>query len=71
MNSLSSNNLSKFAGCGIVKRDTKDGVRIFLDNGTWVLFRASGTEPVVRIYFESTSKKALKAVERSVFQLAQ
>jgi len=30
-----------------------DGVKFFLDDGSWLLIRPSGTEPVVRIYAES------------------
>jgi phosphoglucomutase len=66
MKRLSSGSLDKFAGYSIIKRDTKDGVRFFLENGGWVLFRASGTEPIVRIYFESSSKKSLKVIEKAV-----
>jgi phosphoglucomutase len=66
MKKLLSGRLGKFAGHNILKRDTKDGVRFFLGDDAWLLFRASGTEPIVRIYFESTSKKSLKAIERAV-----
>ncbi|MFC1786828.1 phosphoglucosamine mutase [Halobacteriota archaeon] len=36
--------------------DTTDGVKIWYDDG-WVLIRASGTEPIIRIYAESKSKE--------------
>ncbi|HSM77860.1 MAG TPA: hypothetical protein VLT57_09555, partial [Bryobacteraceae bacterium] len=49
----------------ILRIETLDGVKFFLDNPeaqvkpnaaeTWILFRASGTEPLMRIYTESTS----------------
>ena len=35
--------------------DTKDGVKFFLDDGSWLLIRFSGTEPLVRVYAEATS----------------
>ena len=51
------------------ERETLDGVKFYLDNPeaktklnaaeTWILFRASGTEPLMRIYTESTSKEAV------------
>ena len=30
--------------------DTKDGVKFFLDDGSWLLIRFSGTEPLVRVF---------------------
>jgi phosphomannomutase len=35
--------------------DTNDGFKFFLADGTWLLIRASGTEPLVRVYTEATS----------------
>lgn len=32
--------------------DTADGVRVDLEDGSWFLVRASGTEPLVRVYVE-------------------
>jgi len=49
--------------------ETLDGIKFFLDNPeaktkpnaakTWLLLRASGTEPLLRIYAESCSKKSV------------
>jgi len=57
------------AGMKILRQENLDGVKFFLDNPeaktkpnaaeTWILFRASGTEPLMRIYTESTSKEAV------------
>jgi phosphomannomutase len=38
-----------------VDLETRDGFKFFLDDGSWLLIRASGTEPLVRIYTEATS----------------
>jgi phosphomannomutase len=35
--------------------ETGDGFKFFLDDGSWLLIRASGTEPLVRVYTEATS----------------
>jgi phosphomannomutase len=40
---------------------TVDGVRIVLENG-WILVRASGTEPVMRLTVESESLNAARAI---------
>jgi phosphomannomutase len=34
---------------------TNDGVKFFLDDGSWLLVRTSGTEPLVRVYTEATT----------------
>ncbi len=58
-----------FAGMPILRIETLDGVKFYLDNPeaaakpnaaeTWLLLRASGTEPLMRIYAESCSKESV------------
>lgn len=42
--------------------DTKDGYKFFLDDGSWLLIRTSGTEPLVRVYTEATSADLREAL---------
>ncbi|MEO6906978.1 MAG: phosphoglucomutase/phosphomannomutase family protein [Abditibacteriaceae bacterium] len=44
----------------VQKVSTMDGVKLYLQDGSWLLMRPSGTEPVVRVYMEARSKKRLK-----------
>ena len=37
--------------------DTNDGFKFFVADGSWLLIRASGTEPLVRVYTEGTSRR--------------
>jgi phosphomannomutase len=39
------------------KVETIDGVKYHLDNGGWMMLRASGTEPLLRVYAEGNSKE--------------
>lgn len=39
------------------RRETIDGVKYHLDNGGWMMLRASGTEPLLRIYAEGNSRE--------------
>jgi len=45
----------KFAGKKIERRVTIDGHKFIFSDKSWVMLRASGTEPVVRIYIETTA----------------
>jgi phosphomannomutase len=40
---------------------TSDGFKFFADDGSWLLVRFSGTEPLVRVYTESASYDAVEA----------
>ena len=49
--------------------NTIDGVKIDLDEG-WVHMRKSNTEPIIRVYAESTSEEAAHALgERFMAEL--
>jgi phosphomannomutase len=56
---------SELAGEPVVRTvglDTKDGYKFFLADGSWLLIRTSGTEPLVRVYTEATSAEARDAM---------
>jgi len=41
---------------------TSDGFKFFVADGSWLLVRASGTEPLIRVYTESTSADLREAM---------
>jgi len=51
--------------------DTKDGFKFFVDDGSWLLIRTSGTEPLVRVYTEATSADARDALVGAGEQLVR
>lgn len=44
------------------KKTTADGTKYMIEDDSWVLMRASGTEPVVRLYVESSSEEKIKVL---------
>ncbi|MBD2088539.1 phosphoglucomutase/phosphomannomutase family protein [Microcoleus sp. FACHB-1515] len=43
------------AGVSVQSIGHKDGVKLYLEDDSWVLLRASGTEPLLRVYVEARS----------------
>jgi phosphomannomutase len=58
-NTLETKPPKSIAGMGVQKSITVDGHKFILDGSTWIGFRLSGTEPLVRIYAESDSQAKL------------
>ncbi len=52
----------EIAGSAVTEVSTLDGVKLILSDGSWMLFRKSGTEPVVRLYGEASSEARLAEV---------
>ena len=50
---------STFAGRRVASLNTSDGRKMIFTDGSWILFRPSGTEPLVRCYAEARTPKAL------------
>lgn len=46
---------SDFAGYKVDKVATLDGSKLIFEDESWILFRQSGTEPILRVYCEATS----------------
>lgn len=51
------NGYGKFGKYGFKSIETIDGVKYHLDNGGWIMLRASGTEPLLRIYAEGNNRE--------------
>ena len=64
MNTLKSNPPGKILNKKVLRIKTDDGVKLILEDKSWLLLRLSGTEPILRIYSEaSTDKAALRILE--------
>ncbi len=56
---------SEVAGAKVIDVNRTDGVKLLLSDGTWMLFRKSGTEPVVRLYGEAPSEARLTEIMKA------
>lgn len=57
-------------GSDFESREEKDGVKMNFRDGSWILFRKSGTEPIIRIYSESPrSARVQEMLDIAVAQL--
>ena len=55
---------TSFGDLEVRRVENVDGFKYFFDNDEWVMIRASGTEPVLRTYAESSSNEgAFKILE--------
>jgi phosphomannomutase len=48
--------ITEFANAPLAKIEKKDGTRLDFVDGSWLLLRPSGTEPVVRVYAEAKTQ---------------
>jgi phosphomannomutase/phosphoglucomutase len=53
------------------KVETMDGAKIWIDEETWIMMRPSGTEPLIRMYGESTDKSLLDSKVEEYRRLIQ
>jgi phosphomannomutase len=49
-------------GHQVVEKVTIDGYKFVMDDGGWLLVRFSGTEPLIRVYTETTDQAAVPAI---------
>jgi phosphomannomutase len=52
----------KINGYKVAEMLTFDGLKVILENDEWMLIRPSGTEPLLRIYAETATKKGTLAL---------
>jgi phosphomannomutase len=57
---VASANPASLAGLRVLDRITTDGFKYLLEDGGWLLVRFSGTEPIVRVYCETTHQEKVQ-----------
>ena len=59
---------AELGGRKVVQVVRTDGLKLILDDGSWVCYRLSGTEPVVRAYTEARSEQETKTLSAAAEQ---
>ncbi len=62
MEALAAKARESFRKFRISEERTLDGLKLVLSDGSWVMFRPSGTEPITRFYCESRDQQELEAL---------
>ena len=57
---------SSFAGMKIREINEMDGIKLNFEDGSWLLLRPSGTEPIMRCYIESHSEENLSLLREEI-----
>ena len=52
----------EFLGRKVVRTRSDDGFKFYFEDGSWVLVRFSGTEPLMRVYSEAPTKQEVDAL---------
>jgi phosphomannomutase len=55
-------NPKSVGGLAVTGLNTSDGFKFMLEDGGWMLIRFSGTEPIIRVYCETTDKDKVHAI---------
>jgi phosphomannomutase len=61
LETLGKNEPDEIAGVRVQRVRSDDGFKFYLEDGSWVLLRASGTEPLIRVYSEAADQAAVEA----------
>jgi alpha-D-glucose phosphate-specific phosphoglucomutase len=62
INRIKQNKPAAVDGSKVAKFDTADGYRFTLEDNSWLLVRFSGTEPLLRIYAETSSPERVERI---------
>jgi phosphomannomutase len=66
---LKENTPKTLAGEDVVETSLMDGVKMIRADGSWLLIRPSGTEPLVRCYIEARSEQGIAELKKAVHEL--
>jgi phosphomannomutase len=63
-------NPEKIGSLKVTNLNTTDGFKFSLEDGGWLLIRFSGTEPIMRVYTETTHKELVPSILKDGLRIA-
>ncbi|WP_193195142.1 phosphoglucomutase/phosphomannomutase family protein [Nostoc sp. MG11] len=66
IDSFTRNPPTEVVGIKVKEVGRKDGIKLYLEEGSWILLRPSGTEPLVRAYLETNSLEKLTQIAQEM-----
>jgi phosphomannomutase len=69
LQSFTDNPPANIAGINVKEIGRKDGIKLYLEEGSWVLLRPSGTEPLMRVYMETNSVEKQNQIAETMEQM--
>ena len=67
---LDAANPETIAGLKVAEKITIDGYKFIMEDGGWLTIRFSGTEPLIRVYAETTHKDKLQEILAAGMKMA-
>ena len=71
IDSFTKNPPTDVAGIKVKEVGRKDGIKLYLEDGSWILLRPSGTEPLVRVYLETNSPEKQREIVEQMGHMIQ
>lgn len=69
IDSFTKNPPAEVAGVKVKEVGRKDGIKLYLEEGSWILLRPSGTEPLMRVYLETNSPEKQTQIATQMEQM--
>ncbi|MDR2430659.1 MAG: phosphoglucomutase/phosphomannomutase family protein [Candidatus Margulisbacteria bacterium] len=68
---LEQNSQAEFLGKAVSSKEIFDGIKVHFADDSWILFRASGTEPLLRVYCEAQSDAEVARLLKAAGEFAR
>ncbi len=69
IDSFTKNPPTSITGLKVKEVGRKDGIKLYLEDGSWILLRPSGTEPLMRVYLETNSPEKQIQIAKQMEQI--